>query len=79
VCRRPIAGATNLRSRVGAPWSNQIDYGIDAVFVPEGRGRAIEAAIQSGQPVYAEIAIARSGRARVHDLIIGGRRVSDRP
>lgn len=77
---RPQPGSINLQGRSSYRWgSGWMDYGIDAFFVQEGSGRAIEVAIRSGGPVYAEVLVTRSGRARVKDLIIEGRRVSDEP
>ncbi|HSL23474.1 MAG TPA: GDYXXLXY domain-containing protein [Vicinamibacterales bacterium] len=52
-----------------------VEYGIDAFYVEQGRGRQIERDIRAGKPVFAEVAVASSGRARLRTLIIGeGRR-----
>jgi hypothetical protein len=73
----PIDGAVNLAGRVlgyaDADWIS-LDFGIDALFVREGSGRPIEDAIGRRAPVVAEIAVTRTGRARVRALVIDGRR-----
>ncbi len=61
----------------GRPVRMTMHYGIDAFFVQEGRGRAIEEAIRTGE-VHAIVAVTASGRARLRDLVIDGRRWSDR-
>lgn len=80
---RPEPDAVNLRGRVVSFWSEAqasyrftMDYGIGAFYVQEGTGKPIEQAIRARSPVFAEIAVTRSGRARVRDLIVNGRRGS---
>jgi uncharacterized membrane-anchored protein len=50
-----------------------LHFGIDALFVPERTGLPIEEAIRAGKPVYAVVAVAGSGKARITDLIVDGR------
>jgi len=50
-----------------------LDFGIDALFVPERTGLPIEEAIRAGKPVYAVVAVAASGKARVTDLLVDGK------
>ncbi len=78
------AGRTNLCGRIRWPqWGPPaaglpilvVDYGLDALFVPEGSGAVIERAIREGKAVFAEIAVTESGRGRLKDLIIDGRPV----
>lgn len=80
---RPEPDAVNLRGRVVSFWSEAqasyrftMDYGIGAFYLQQGTGKPIEQAIRAGSPVFAEIAVTRSGRARVRDLIVNGRRRS---
>lgn len=78
----PEPGRTNLCGRIrwsrwripdpGAPVLD-VDYGIDALFVPEGSGAVLERAIREGRPVFAEILVTGSGRARLRDVIVDGR------
>jgi uncharacterized membrane-anchored protein len=75
---RPVAGALNLRGRVRSMQHFPVldlDYGVDAFFVQEGRARPIEEAIRAGRPVLAELAVASSGLARVRALLVDGRRI----
>ncbi len=66
--RPPESGATFIRGEVRRPgW---IEYGIEAYFVPEGRGWEIE----SGRNVDVAVSIDRAGRARIRYLIVDGRR-----
>jgi uncharacterized membrane-anchored protein len=67
--------AAGPRMRDGQLDAVNVDYGIDAFFLEEGRGRAIEHAIRSGKPVFAEVAVASSGRARLKALIADGTRI----
>ncbi len=78
------AGRTNLCGRIRwSRWSLpdaesptlDVDFGLDALFVPEGSGALIEQAIREGKPVFAEIAVTVSGRGRLRNLIIDGRPV----
>jgi uncharacterized membrane-anchored protein len=72
---RAIDGAVNLAGRVrhaDAGYTIQMDFGIDALFVQEGKGKPIEAALRSGRPVHAAVSVASSGTARVRALIIDG-------
>ncbi|MBI2222466.1 MAG: GDYXXLXY domain-containing protein [Acidobacteria bacterium] len=78
--RKPARGLF-LRGR--ASWSSRngeppeflsVEYGIDAFFVEQGRGKEIEERIRSGTPVFAEVAVSSAGRARLRTLIVDGRR-----
>jgi uncharacterized membrane-anchored protein len=75
----PVGGATNIGGRIRFYRTDNVvtlDFGIDALFVREGTGRPIEnAIIDSTTPVYAEVAVTRSGAARVRSLVINGTRV----
>jgi uncharacterized membrane-anchored protein len=73
----PVDGAVNLAGRVASTRNGTIwlRYGIDALFVEEGRGRPIEVAIRNGAPIFAEIAVTADGNARVRALVIDGQRV----
>jgi hypothetical protein len=68
ISREPIAGAVNLRGRVRSVPSDtnviRIHYGLDAFFMQEG--------MRAGRRVQMEVAVARSGRARIRNLIIDG-------
>lgn len=83
VALEPVPGATNLRGRVRsvtmgpaasgvAPAVLRIEYGIDTFFVQEGRGPLLEAALGGGASAIAQVAVTRSGRARVRTLFIDG-------
>lgn len=77
-------GKINMRGRVrnvrawspasesGSALTLTMRYGIDALFVQENTGHAIEQAIAQGRDVYAKVAVTSSGRARLRDLIIDG-------
>jgi len=51
--------------------SARLAYGIESFFVPQGSGRAIEAA-QRGGRVTVEVAIAETGEAAIRSLAIDG-------
>ena len=73
----PVDGAINLAGRMTmlSDYTYQMDYGIDALYVREGTGRPLESAISgSGTPVYAEVFVTGSGRARVRSLVVNGER-----
>lgn len=52
-----------------------VHYGIDALFVQEGKGMPIQEAMWGDKPVYAVVAVTGSGQARLKDLIIDGKPV----
>jgi len=77
----PQAGFVNLEGRCRSissggrtsdPLVLVLHFGIDALFVPERTGLPIEEAIRTGRPVYAVVAVAASGKARVTDLLVDG-------
>lgn len=75
---RPVDDAVNLAGWLryySARHLVTLDFGIDALFVQEGAGRPIEDAILTRVPVFAEVFVTRTGKARVRALIIEGRRV----
>jgi uncharacterized membrane-anchored protein len=64
------------RSRAYRPeLSLTVHYGIDALFVQEGKGMPIQEAMRGDRPVYAVVAVTGSGQARLKDLIIDGKPV----
>lgn len=80
ICDQPIDGKINLQGRIrqiysyGGGYLLTMHYGIDAFFVQEGHGRQIEQALRaSNNRVFAEIAVASSGKARLKNLIINGK------
>jgi len=79
----PIPGSVNLKGRIwnlarmqyddsNSPVEISLRYGIDALYVQEGTGLQIEAAIRKGN-VHAIVAVTASGSARLSDLVIEGR------
>ena len=70
-----VEGATNLRGIVtGAPGPReiQVEYGLDAFYMQEGHAEAVEKAYREKRHVQMQVAIARSGRARIRNLFING-------
>ena len=71
----PLAGDDEVVLRGQVEWINsaeiRVKYGIEAFYVPEGKGRDIEQAIRRTK-VKAEIAVGDSGRAVLRALIIDG-------
>ena len=67
-------GALNLRGRVRYPAAGalSVDYGVDAFYMQEGKGRKVEEAIRQRRNVQIQIAIASSGQARIKTLLIDG-------
>jgi uncharacterized membrane-anchored protein len=79
---KPRPGAINLRGLVRSNWSQPQDtaihvtmhYGIDAFFVQEGSGVAIQGAMRDpNKPVFAEVMVTRAGAARLARLIVDGK------
>jgi uncharacterized membrane-anchored protein len=71
--------ALNLRGRVrfsdrsgGTASILYVDYGLDAFYLQEGKGRRVEEAIRQRRNVQVQIAIASSGHARIKTLLIDG-------
>jgi GDYXXLXY protein len=67
----PVAGALNLRGlvRYGDGTMMALDYGVDAFYVQEGRAAGIQSDLRADRPVYAEVMVASSGRARLRRLL----------
>lgn len=89
VSDEPVGGKVNLRGRVRTvddwSWSSKargykrhspilvMDYGLEAYFVPEGKGRAIEDRMRGSQDMRAVVAVAPNGAARLKELLIEGK------
>jgi len=74
VSLEPEPGALNLRGRArypSAPYLS-VDYGLDAFYMQEGKGRRVEEAIRQRRNVQIQVAIAPSGHARIKTLLIDG-------
>ncbi len=52
-----------------------LDLGLDAIYLTRGAAPAIEAAVKAGTPIFAEVAVASNGQARVRALLVNGRRL----
>jgi uncharacterized membrane-anchored protein len=48
------------------------EYGIDAFYMQEGHALAVERAFAEHRPVQLQVAITKSGRARIRNLLVGG-------
>ena len=73
-----VPDATALRGRLRQAFSYPrvtLDLGLDAIYLTRGATPVVEAAIEAGTPVFAEIAVASNGQARVRALLIDGRRL----
>lgn len=66
VTERPDSG-TFIRGH--SDGSGRIDYGIESFYVPEGKARRYESAVLD-RKVYAQVALAGDGRARLERLVI---------
>ena len=77
VSMAPVANAMNLRGRIryGSKSTLSVDYGLDAFYMQEGTARPVEDAMRSGRRVQMEVAIAKSGQARIRALLVDGVRV----
>lgn len=66
----PESGQLFIKGRINSNFNNTIwaSYGIEAYFVEENTGRAIEEKILQGE-VYAEVFISKNGFARVRSLV----------
>ena len=74
---RPEPGAVFLRGRLRQAHVYPrvtLDLGLDAIYLTRGAAPEIEAAVKAGTPIYAEVAVAANGQARVSALVIDGRR-----
>jgi uncharacterized membrane-anchored protein len=73
----PEPSAIALRGRLRQALSYPrvtLDLGLEAIYLTRGATPAIEAAVKAGTPIYAEVAVASNGQARVRALIVDGRR-----
>jgi hypothetical protein len=52
-----------------------LDLGLDAIYLTRGATPEVEAAMKAGTPIFAEIAVASHGQARVKALVVNGRRL----
>ena len=79
VSERPVQGAVNLAGRIvfytSFDYSFRLQFGLDAFTADEPTARLIDEAMQRDAPIYAEVAVTSSGRARLRALIVDGRRV----
>jgi len=79
VSEQPVPGAVNLAGRVvfytTFDHSFRLLFGLDAFSADGPTARLIDEAMQRDAPIYAEVAVTSSGRARIRALIVGGRRV----
>ena len=67
----------NLRGRVDDVGDHdgqrlEIDYGLDSYFMQEGKAKRVEHALRTRRRVQMEIAVARSGHARIRRLLVDG-------
>lgn len=75
----PVRDMVNLRGRirsVEASGTIEIDYGVDAYYMEQGQATQVQHALKAGSHVQMQLAIARSGRARIKSLSIDGREIS---
>lgn len=52
-----------------------LDLGLDVIYLRRDATPVLEAAVKAGSPIYAEVAVAANGQARVRALVVDGRRV----
>ena len=74
VSLKPQPGSLNLRGRTKYLGGTQlnVDYGLDAFYMQEGKGRRVEDAIRQRRNVQMKVAIASSGQPRIKTLLIDG-------
>jgi hypothetical protein len=75
---RATGGATCGSRRRSFCEQLDIRYGIERYFVPEGEGKAIEAARNQGK-VAVVAAVTPDGRAAIRRLLLDGKQVYDEP
>lgn len=71
----PVEGAVNLRGIVSWAYGSgelKAEYGIDAFYMQEGHALAVERAFSEHRPVQLQVAIAKSGGARIRNLFVAG-------
>ena len=69
----PVSGFTNLKGRIRHVEDDgtlDVDYGIDSYYMEEGQPARIAEALKSGADVRMQVAIARSGRARIKAVTV---------
>lgn len=78
VSDRLVPDALNLAGRIvfftSFDYSFRLQFGIDAFPADAATARLIDEAMQRDAPIFAEVAVTRSGRARLRALIVDGRR-----
>jgi uncharacterized membrane-anchored protein len=75
-----------LKARIKSAWRPQdksdttlnVRYGIEAYFVPEGTGRALESKVRE-HAIQAVLAVGRDGTAALKGLVVDGERHVDPP
>jgi uncharacterized membrane-anchored protein len=71
----PVADRTNLRGRIDGYNQNdelEVDYGLDSFFMQEGTAKPVEDALRLRLRVQMEVAVTRSGHARIRRLLVDG-------
>lgn len=71
----PVSGFTNLKGRIRRVEDDgalDVDYGIDSYYMEEGQPARFAEALKSGADVRMQVAIARSGRARIKVVTVNG-------
>ena len=58
-------------------WSREVEYGIENYYVPEGKGKEIEEALNSGRTnrVTVEAVVGKKGNAMLNRIFINGKEV----
>ncbi len=75
----PVRDMVNLKGRirrVERDGTLDIDYGIDSYYMEKTHAQQVEQALKAGSQVRMQVAIARSGRARIKSLSIDGKAIS---
>ncbi|HEX6973852.1 MAG TPA: GDYXXLXY domain-containing protein [Vicinamibacterales bacterium] len=74
----PVDSALNLRGIVESAYNGlfRIEYGIDAFYMQEGHAATVERAFREKRRVQMQVAITKSGRARIRNLLVDGVPVS---
>ncbi len=72
------AEAVVLKGTVANRHTNQVRYGIESYFVPEGEGKRLEKLIGKGQ-LKVIVAVAPDGRTGIKGLEVEGKRIYDEP
>jgi hypothetical protein len=78
---QPVPGEINLQGLIRSYWQDNnnpyllMHYGINALFVQEGHGRQIERDIRDNVPVFGQVAVTASGKARLKNLFVNGKPV----